>query len=442
MDKQRRVLIVAYYFPPSGGPGVQRVLKYTRYLPDFGWEPIVLTVENGTFPAIDKSLFEQVPAGTKIFRTKIFEPYDIYRLLTGKPKNVAIDVNVIKKEGQKKTFAEQIAEFIRATFFIPDARVGWLLTARRKILDIIDEYLIDAIYSSSPPYTCSLIARYGKRKRQLPWIAGFRDPWTDFISTPKRWFIPAMFDRMLEYHVFSEADIVEVAWEGIKKDALAKYFDLPEEKFIHIPNGFDSADFPKITYKRNEKFTLTYTGSLYGRRNPQSLFIAIEKLLEEGKIQPDDFIIQFIGRMGSEVYEMIEKTSFRNSIALISYIPHQKCIEKLMTSDASLLIIDESKESKEIVPGKVYEYLGVGRPIFAIGPTNGAVAQLLEECNAGVIAHQSEIDSIANNFIKFYNNWKNNRTFQPKLELIKQYERKEQTGQLALILDKITKKGH
>lgn len=432
-----RVLIVAYYFPPSGGPGVQRVLKYTRYLPEFGWEPIVLTVENGTFPAIDESLMEQIPPETKIFRTKIIEPYDLYRVFTGKRKNVAIDVNVIKKEGQKQSFREQIAEFIRATFFIPDARVGWLLTAKRKVIEIIDNLRVDAIYSSSPPYTCSLVARYGKRKRSLPWIAGFRDPWTGFISTPKRWFIPARIDKKLERSVFLESDFVEVAWEGIMKDALSKYPDLPIEKFIHIPNGFDSADFPPVEYKRNEIFTLTYTGSLYGRRNPESLFLALKKLIQEEKITPNDFKLQFIGRMGSEVMQMIEATNFRSSIEFIGYLPHHECIVRLMKSDASLLIIDESKESEEIVPGKVYEYLGVGRPILAIGPTNGAVAKLLDECQAGLIAHQTQIEAIANNFLNLYSSWKLNQTFEPNFELIKRYERKEHTMKLAEILTQL-----
>ncbi|MGQ9819433.1 MAG: glycosyltransferase [Candidatus Kapaibacteriales bacterium] len=435
------VLIVAYYFPPSGGPGVQRVLKYTRYLPEFGWEPIILTVENGTFPAIDESLMDQIPPKTKIFRTKIIEPYDLYRAFIGKTKNVAIDVNVIKKEGQKQSIRERIAEFIRATFFIPDARVGWLLTAKRKIIELIDEYRVDAIYSSSPPYTCSLIARYGKRKRNLPWIAGFRDPWTGFISAPKRWFIPAWIDSNLEHSVFLESDLIEVAWEGIMKDALAKYPDLPKEKFIHIPNGFDSADFPFVEYRRNKIFTLTYTGSLYGRRNPESLLLALEKLIQEGKITPNDFKLNFIGRMGSEVTAMIDSVSFRSSIEFFGYLPHHESLARLMKSDASLLIIDESKESDEIVPGKVYEYLGVGRPILAIGPTRGAVAKLLAECQAGLIAHQTQIDEISANFFNIYSSWKADQTFKPNAEVIRRYERKEHTKKLAEILTQLTKKG-
>ncbi len=436
----KRLLIVAYYFPPSGGPGVQRVLKYTKYLPEFGWEPIILTVENGTFPAIDYSLLEEIPQTTKVFRTKILEPYEIYRIFTGKPKGIAIDVNVIKKEGQKLSFKEQIAEFIRATFFIPDARVGWLLTAKKKAIEICKQHNVNAVYSSSPPYTCSLIARYVKRKLNIPWVAGFRDPWTGFISAPKRWFLPALIDRSLEHSVFKEANLVEVAWLGIQKDAQFKFPELPLGKFIHIPNGFDPADFPDIKYKPNDIFTITYTGSLYGRRNPESLFKALENLMNAGIVKSNEFKIRLIGRFGNEIHQMIENTFIRNQIEVLSYLPHNESLVHLMKSDALLLIVDESKESDEIVPGKVYEYLGTNRPILAIGPTNGAVAKLLYETQAGLVAHQSEIDKIGNNFLNLFNLWLNKTKFEPNLDEIAKYSRKEHTRQLSEILDSLCRK--
>lgn len=438
MAKMKKLLIVAYYFPPSGGPGVQRVLKNVRYLPEFGWEPIVLTVSNGQFPARDESLLEQVPETTTVIRTKIFEPYDIYRMFTGRKKGEAVDVNTIKKEGQKTTFKERVAEFIRATFFIPDARVGWLFSARKKALEIIDKYGVEAVYSSSPPYTCSLIARYAQRKRNIPWIAGFRDPWTGFISTPKRWFLPASIDRRMEHSVFRGADFVECAWQGIIKDALEKYPDLDRSKFKHVPNGYDSNDFPDAVNAENEKFTITYTGSLYGRRNPDSLFKAIKQLIENNKIKPDDFHLRFVGRFGSEVMEMFEKSGFRESIETVSYVPHHESIRYLMKSDALLLIVDESKESEEIVPGKVYEYVGVKRPILAIAPVESAIADLMQETKSGVVAHQSEINKIAKIFYEYYLNWKNKGSgFEPDEKAVNKYERKEAARTLSELLNSL-----
>jgi glycosyltransferase involved in cell wall biosynthesis len=436
----KKILIVAYYFPPSGGPGVQRVLKHIKYLPEFGWQPYVLTVSNGQFPARDESLMEQIPKDIVVERTHIYEPYDLYRLLTGKKKGSAIDVNVIKKDDQKISGIEKIAEFIRATFFIPDARIGWLLTAVKAGKQMIEKYSIDAVYSSSPPYTCSIIARNLKRTKHIPWVAGFRDPWTGFISSPKRWFLPAAIDKGMEHSVFNEADAVECAWEGIIKDAQTKFPDIPKNKFHHVPNGYDSSDFPIIEPRRNDKFTVTYTGSMYGRRNPSSLFAAIELLINRGEINPGEIHLRFVGRFGSEVHEMFDSASFSKSIEIINYVPHDKSIEYLMTSDALLLIVDESKESDEIVPGKVYEYIGVVKPLIAIAPQQSAIAQLIKQTSAGRIAHQSETGLIADIFIQYYQDWKNNISgFSPNLELIKSYERREAAGKLASILNTFAK---
>jgi len=394
----KNILVIAYYFPPSGGPGVQRVLNHIKYLPQYGWNPIVLTVSNGQFPARDESLLDTLPKDLTISRTKIYEPYDLYRMFTGKKKNQAIDVNTIKKDGEKLGIKEQIAEFIRATFFIPDARIGWLLSARKEALRLIKEYDIKAIYSSSPPYTCSLIAKYAKKQTGLPWVAGFRDPWTGFISSPNRWFIPAEIDKYMEKNVFMTAEAVECAWVGIIKDAIAKYPRLNQSKFHYVPNGYNSEDFPDVTYTPNTKFTITYTGSMYGRRNPQSFLSAINLLIKSEKVSQDKLHLRFVGRFGDEVMQMFADSGLSECIEIIGYVPHKQSIAYLMQSEASLLIIDESKESHEIVPGKVFEYIGVLRPVLAVGPTDGAVAGILLETRAGTIAHQTEIENIANNF--------------------------------------------
>ena len=432
----KNLLIIAYYFPPSGGPGVQRVLKHTQYLPEFGYNPIILTVENGQFPARDESLLKKIPSNVPVYRTRIFEPYDIYRVFTGKAKDAAVDVNVIHKEGTKLGGKERIAELIRSTFFIPDARIGWLFTAKSKALELANKYNIAAVYSSSPPYTTSLIARYVKRNTGIPWIAGFRDPWTDFISTPKRWFLPKMIDKSMEKSVFKEANFVEVAWEGITKDAMNKYPDLDERKFIHVPNGFDSNDFEKIASVQNDKFTLTYTGSMYARRNPESLFRAINILIDRKEIDIDYVKINFIGRFGDEIHDMIKNSGFVQSINVINYLPHSESIKELQKADALLLVVDESKESEEIVPGKVYEYIGIRKPILAIAPEKSAISKLLKETQAGLLAHQTDIEGIAANFLNYFSKWKQSeQLYCPIEDEINQYERKNAAKRLAELIN-------
>jgi hypothetical protein len=396
----------------------------------------VLTVSNGQYPAIDKSLLEQIPKSAVVVKSRLFEPYDIYRFLTRKKPGSAIDVNVIKKESQKSNFLEKFAEFIRGTFFIPDARMAWRFTAPKAINEIQEKYKIDAVYSSSPPYTCSIIARNFKRKTGVPWVAGFRDPWRGFISAPKRWFLPDYIDKIMERSVFKEADAVECAWEGIIKDALRKYPDLPKEKFHHVPNGFDSSDFPQVEKTRNTKFTITYTGSMYGRRNPASFFSAIDLLLKRGELDSEKTMLRFIGRFGAEVEQMFNNSSFKASIEIINYIPHQESIKYLLQSDALLLVVDESKESEEIVPGKVYEYIGCKKPIIAIAPTESAISRLIAETRSGKSAHQQEIEKIADIIKEYYLNWKNNDLkFLPEEELINKFERRESARMLAEMLD-------
>lgn len=436
----KNLLIVAYYFPPSGGPGVQRVLKHVKYLPEFGWNPIVLTVSNGQFPAIDESLMKQIPDNIKVYRSPLYEPYDLYRFFTGKKKGTAVDVNVIKKEGQKVSFKEKIAEFIRATFFIPDARMSWLFTSKKIVDEIIESHNIEAVYSSSPPYTCSLIARRVKRKFGLPWIAGFRDPWTGFISSPKRWLLPRAIDKNMEFTTFSESDAVECAWEGIIKDALGKYPQLDKSKFHHVANGFDSNDFPNVDFKGNDKFTITYTGSMYGRRNPAAVFKAVEELIIEGKISKNDFKFKFIGRFGNEIHDMFDSASFRESIEIIGYMPHGESIKQLMLSDILLLIVDESKESEEIVPGKVYEYIGVMKPVMANAPESSAIAKLIDETQTGKYAHQENIAKIKEIFLEYFASWEAGLPlYKPLIDEIRKYERRESARQLAVLLDKFAK---
>lgn len=428
----KNVLIVAYYFPPSGGPGVQRVLKHTQYLPEFGYNPIILTVENGQFPARDESLLKKIPSNVPVYRTKIYEPYDLYKIFTGKSKDAAVDVNVIHKDGTKLSPKEKIAELIRSTFFIPDARIGWLLTAKSKALELVYKHKISAVYSSSPPYTTSLIARYVKRNTGIPWIAGLRDPWTDFISTPNRWIIPKLIDKSMEKSVFKESNFVEVAWEGIIKDALRKYPDLDKNKFIHVPNGFDSNDFEFIEQKRNEKFTITYTGSMYGRRNPDSLFKAINLLINDNKLTLDEIQINFIGRFGDEIHNMIKESGLESCINVINYMAHGDSIKELQKADVLLLIVDESKESEEIVPGKVYEYIGIQKPILAIAPENSAISKLLDETKAGLLSHQTNLRGIADNFYDYFIHWKEgSNLYSPIENEILKYERRNAAKQLA-----------
>ena len=424
---------------------MQRVTKFIKYLQDFGWTPIVLAPENPEYQARDESLASELPPGLIVRRSPIFEPYGLYRKFTGTKEGLSLDINVFE-EGSDLSIKQRIANFIRATFFIPDARIGWYLSAVKEAMKIVKEYPVQMIYSSSPPYTVSVIARKVSQKSGIPYVAGFRDPWSGFeVSAPKRWFLPRMIDRNLERSVFYDAKKIDVAWKGIAFDAIAKYSDLPEEKFIHIPNGFDSADYPehdilkRAERTRGNKFIMTYSGSLYGPRNPKNFFRAIELLLDRGEIDPMKIYLRFVGRTGADLNDMFEAPKIKPLVERLNYVPHSRAVELISDSDALLLIVDDIPSVEHIVPGKVYEYLGAMRPVLAIAQPDGAIGELLKETNGGEAVAQSNIEGQARVIKRFYECWLKGESPSLKMnaDLISHYERREATRKLAEVFDGI-----
>ncbi len=434
----KKVLIITYYFPPSGGPGVQRVLKFVKYLPEFGWQPVVLSVADAEYPARDESLLDEIPSTVTVYRSKIFEPYKIYRRLTGKPDGAAVDVDNIPQAGAKQPWTESLSQFVRSTFFIPDARIGWLPYAVPMGLDIIRNEGITALYSSSPPYTAALIAQKLHNKTNLPWIAGFRDPWTGFLSTPQRWAVPSAIDRSMEFSVLRDASLIEVAWKGILKDMLGKHPRTSPDKFLYLPNGYDSADFPPIEPSPNDRFTVTYTGSMYGKRNPRTFLQAVESLAANGSVDPSKILLRFIGRLGAEVAGMIRSSPIAHVVEVVPYRPHRESLEALLRSDALLLIVDEAEGSEEIVPGKVFEYLGAHRPIIALAP-DGAAADLIRKTRSGFVAANQDLEAIQSAFLECYRNFLyHKRPFEQDRKNIEQFERREITRHLSIFLNTVS----
>ncbi|MCS6988605.1 MAG: glycosyltransferase family 4 protein [Chloroherpetonaceae bacterium] len=435
-----KLLVIAYYFPPSGGAGVQRVLKFVKYLREFDVEPVVLTVKDGDFPTRDESLLSETPVGVKVFRSKIVEPYALYRKFTGKPPDAPVDVNNIPKPGEKRSFAERVAEFARSNFFIPDARIGWFPFATKEGLRIIAQERIDCLYSSSPPYTTALIAKRLATKTGLPWIAGFRDPWTGFLSTPIRYGLAKWLDERLERSVYERCDAMEVAWQGIAKDFQKKYPDIDSNKIIHIENGFDEADIPALSFPRNEAFTITYAGSMYGKRSPKPFLDAVKSLIEKGKVDPKKIKLKFVGRFGANLTPLFEDEGLRGVVETKPYVPHAESVKELLKSDALLLIVDDAQGSEEIVPGKVYEYIGAARPVITLA-LEGAIASLIRETNAGVVANfrnQAEIEAAILRYYEAF--WNGERLWRGNPDVIKKYTRREATRKLAELVRAVCEK--
>ncbi len=440
---RRRVLIVAYYFPPSGGPGVQRVLKAVRYLPEFGWDPAVLTVRDADYPARDESLLNEIPASVPVERTTIPEPYTLYRRLTGRAKGTAVDVNVNVDPDTRMPAKEKLAQWVRGMVFIPDARVGWLLTGRGPGVRFAKSFGANLVHSSSPPYTCALLGRAIARGAGIPWVPEFRDPWTGFLSAPRRPEPARSIDRRLERGVYRDAPRMVVAWRGIAEDFQSKYPREDASKFRHIANGYDPEDLEGIAPVVNDRFTMVYTGSMYGVRNPDTFLQAVAKLLAAGRIDPAHVRFRFVGRFGEEVRAMFRRPEVAAVVEELGYAPHAVSVAETLGADALLLVVDDVRGAEGIVPGKVFEYIGARRPVLALGP-EGAVADLIRETGAGVVLRNHDVDGIAEALAALYDEWRGTGAvaFPGREDAVLRLSRRERTRDLARVFDEVLEAEH
>ncbi len=386
--KTRNVLIVTYYWPPSGGSGVQRFLKFCKYLPRFGVTPTVLTVSNPTYPIIDRSLSEEVPEEVNVYRSRSYEPFQLYAKLSGKSTSEASKPTQALRSNK---WSARMASWIRANIFIPDARYGWVFTARRKALKVIQKENIDAIITTGPPHSTHFIGKYVNRKTGIRWIADFRDPWSHvYYNQVLPRTRPALYiDRKLERSVLTKADEVIVVSPSMRKIQRTIY----DRRYHMIPNGFDPEDFQQspdeLTPYHDHRFTIRFTGSVREAAIPSGMFKAISMLSE-----PDKVLLEFIGNVHPKVREQIKKFGIASSVSIQSYIPHKEVVKAMRASDLLLLSISKTEHSELILTGKLFDYLGSGTPILFMGTTSGDAAHIIQETGQGVCFEHDDAESI------------------------------------------------
>ncbi len=433
---QNKVLIIAYYFPPSGGSGVQRTLKFVKYLRDFGWEPVVLTAQNADYPAYDEELLAEIPRGVKVYKSKIIEPYRLYRKFTGRAQNESADIATLTKDSKtKQKLSERISEFIRSALFVPDARMLWYFFAVSLGKKIIKQEHIQAIYSSAPPYTTHLIARKLALKSGLPWIADFRDSWIGWLSTPQwRPWLSRAIEKRMERNVLRDADKILTVSNGVKNHLLSRHNHLDDNRWEFLPNGFDADDFKDITpVQKDSRITITYTGSLYGNRNPEYLLQALEDIHMSSPQALDNLLFRFVGRVGDPILQRINMSPVNHLFETIPYVTHNTSLSYLLATDYSLLIIDDAPGNEGILTGKIFEYIGAKKPIFALAP-EGDATELIKSQNLGYIAHPKNVSEIKNILEKILTSKTTDSNINSE-----NYERRHLTGQLVKVLDTIVK---
>lgn len=434
----KKVLIITYYWPPTGGAGVQRWLKFTKYFQQFGWEPVIYTPSNPDFPINDSTLLKDVPANITILKTAITEPYDIYRKIMGKKKNETVNQGFLS-EGNENGFLQSLMIWIRGNFFIPDARKFWIKPSISFLSDYISKNKIDAVISTGPPHSMHLIALGVKQKHNLPWIADFRDPWTqiDFYDQLKLSSWADAKHKRLEKLVLQSANKVVTVSNTWAKD-LEK---LGTREVDVITNGYDEDDFKKSENDLEKPtmldgFLFHHIGALNKDRNPHVFWQVLGDLCKENPKLKQDLKLKFTGKTDIAVFESLEKQGLTSNAEKTEYVPHSEVTRLIQQSPILLLPLNDTPNVKGIVPGKLFEYLAAKRPIFAIGDTNGDSSQIITETNTGTMIGFKDYKGMKKLILSLYENYTANSLFINSFSIIK-YSRKSCAESYTHILNKI-----
>jgi len=423
----KKVLIITYYWPPAGGPGVQRWLKFVKYLPDFEIQPIVYIPENPTYPIIDKNLVKEVSNQTIILKHSIFEPYQLASFFS-KNKTKKISSGIISTH-RKQTAFEKVLLWVRGNLFIPDARVFWVKPSIAYLEKYILENKIETIITSGPPHSLHLIGLGLKNKLSLKWIADFRDPWTTigYHKALKLSKYASKKHRQLESEVLNTADTIIVTSKTTKTE-----FEVLTKKPIEvITNGYDEEAIAKQIL--DTKFSIAHIGSFLSERNPIILWKCLEEIINENSSFANDFQLKLIGAVSPEVLETVQEFHLNNYMLNLGYVTHEEAIKEQRKSQVLLLIEINSEDTKSIIPGKLFEYMVSERPIIALGPEGSDFAEIISSTNTGVFLKYDEIDKLKASILNYYQQFLEGKLLSHAVGL-QEYSRRKLTEKLSKLI--------
>ncbi len=393
----KRVLIISYYWPPTGGSGVQRWVKFAKYLPQEGWQPVIYTPENPEQLAVDESLAAEVPAEAEVIKTHIVEPYEIYKKFlkgSGHSKE-AVEVNPVN--AQNKSFAQKAAMWVRGNFFRPDPRCLWIRPSVRYLKKYLEEHPVDLIVSTGPPQSMHIIGMKLARATGLPWIADFRDPWTRIF-----YFKHLSMTRATErWHEKMEKKVLDAATRVVAVSPLVQqeFQAMTSTPVELITNGFDECDFPEAEKKAaggpDKDFVITHTGLFAADGNPTALW---EVLAEKCAADPafrKHLKIKLVGKTDTQIIAAIEAAGLGANMTDLGYQPHGKAIEEQRNASVLILPLRKEPEYKAVLPGKLFEYLASWRPVLGIGQPDGAMAMILAQTKTGTVIDWNDKASLS-----------------------------------------------
>ncbi|EPR73646.1 TPR/glycosyl transferase domain protein [Winogradskyella psychrotolerans RS-3] len=424
---KKKVLIITYYWPPAGGPGVQRWLKFVKYLPEFDIQPIVYCPENPNYPIMDESLVNEIPDTISILKQPINEPYGLASLFS-KGKSKKISSGVIPK-AKKQSLIEKTMLYVRGNYFIPDARKNWVQPSVLFLSEYIQKHKIETVITTGPPHSLHLIGLQLKARLGVKWLADFRDPWTTIGYHKDLKLTDASKAKHidLEQKVLNTADEIIVTSNHTKNEFLTK----TKHPISVITNGYDSHSV-RVEGK-DEKFTLSHIGSLLSERNPVVLWETLSELIKENDAFSEAFKLQLIGVVSDDVIESIHENGLKNHINVLGYVSHDEALEFQMKSQLLLLIEIDSEDTKAIIAGKVFEYLISETPILAIGPKDSDVEQIIKSTNTGTYFNYKQKSELKVQLLSYFEAYQNN-TLEVNAIGLQPYSRKALTQKLSAII--------
>jgi glycosyltransferase involved in cell wall biosynthesis len=429
LETKNKILIITYYWPPAGGPGVQRWLKFVKYLPDFGYEPHVYIPKNPTYPIRDEKLVEDVYSKAIIIATKIKEPYALASFFSKKGTN-KISSGLIPAK-TKQSLITKLLLWVRGNMFIPDARVSWVKPSVTFLSKYIQDNQIETIVTSGPPHSLHLIGLELKQQLGVEWIADFRDPWTT-IGYHKELMLTrssAQKHKELERKVLESASKIIVTSPTTKKE----FEHITTKPITVITNGYDIENRERVLL--DEKFTLAHIGSFLSERNPRILWKALKELKKENLDFANDFQLKLIGKVSQDVLTSIKDFKLDKQLLNLGYLTHEEAVMEQRKSQVLLLIEINSDETRGIIPGKIFEYIVSDRPILAIGPKGSDFEEIIVKTNTGTFFTYDEKKRLKETILDHYKLYQeqNLKVYPVGLQ---HYSRKQLTKQLVDYLQK------
>ena len=447
-DGMRKVLMIAYFFPPMGGSGVQRTLKFAKYLPNFGWQPIILTVSNPSLHEADYSLLEELPGDLPVYRTLDFNLPHLLRRTARRlgfiSSNVRHSEKIVSASPQpsppaKSKLRAALSSFADTWLWTPDQFIYWLPSALWVGLKIVKQ--CDVIYSTADPFTDHLVACFLHKLSGKPWVADFRDPWTQYVIY-QRWSsrLRSRVDAFFEKHILDIPDMISVTCAATGKSFQETYPSLPKDKFIEITNGFDAEDFDQPDGSHFDTFTIAYTGRFHGKKNDSPSFLrALKELRREHPELASEIRILFAGIFGEQNHALLKQWDLEEMVKPLEYVPHHESIKLLLQSHVLLLTLNDEPGVNLTYPGKLFEYLAARKTILAL-VSEGATADMIRDMEAGLVVPPDDTETIKKAILDLYNQYQQGNLATKTYDDLQKFERRTLTERLAQCLDAVLQK--